>query len=575
MTRGLDVDSPTLRSWGELPEDLRTDLPENQILDSGWGRLIFGHTFRDPNRLREAMEQERPGERDIALYIRDPHVLLSLAPDFLFLDPSHTYRISFSEYDPTPPKVQPFDVDVLRSEDDVKALVQIYERLGMTPPRPGFVFEHRNDERFCYLVARSHRDGAVLGTVTGVDHKKVFDDPEVGSSLWCLSVDPQASIPRIGEALVRGLIEHFRTLGRNFLDLSVLHDNRPAIGLYERLGFRRVPVFCVKTKNAINQPLYVARDVESQLNPYGQIITREARKRGIGVEIVDAEASVFRLSHGGRSILCRESLTELASAVAMSMCEDKRVASRLLGRQGIRVAEQQPTASDEENTAFLRRHGRIVVKPAQGEQGRNVFVDISTESELERALTAIRGSGEESVLEAFIEGHDLRLVVIGDEVVASALRHPPSVVGTGRHSIRDLIEKQNRRRRAQTGGESFIPLDSETNRVLASEGYELHDILPAEHSVVVRKTANLHTGGIIEDVTERVHPELLDVAVRAAHTLGLPVAGIDLIVPDVASPEYALIEANERPGLANHEPQPTAQKFVDLLFPQTIGFERG
>ena len=457
----------------------------------------------------------------------------------------------------------------------MKALVQIYERLGMTPPRPGFVFEHRNDERFCYLVARSHRDGAVLGTVTGVDHKKVFDDPEVGSSLWCLSVDPQASIPRIGEALVRGLIEHFRTLGRNFLDLSVLHDNRPAIGLYERLGFRRVPVFCVKTKNAINQPLYVARDVESQLNPYGQIITREARKRGIGVEIVDAEASVFRLSHGGRSILCRESLTELASAVAMSMCEDKRVASRLLGRQGIRVAEQQPTASDEENTAFLRRHGRIVVKPAQGEQGRNVFVDISTESELERALTAIRGSGEESVLEAFIEGHDLRLVVIGDEVVASALRHPPSVVGTGRHSIRDLIEKQNRRRRAQTGGESFIPLDSETNRVLASEGYELHDILPAEHSVVVRKTANLHTGGIIEDVTERVHPELLDVAVRAAHTLGLPVAGIDLIVPDVASPEYALIEANERPGLANHEPQPTAQKFVDLLFPQTIGFERG
>ena len=109
MTRGLDVDSPTLRSWGELPEDLRTDLPENQILDSGWGRLIFGHTFRDPNRLREAMEQERPGERDIALYIRDPHVLLSLAPDFLFLDPSHTYRISFSEYDPTPPKVQPFE----------------------------------------------------------------------------------------------------------------------------------------------------------------------------------------------------------------------------------------------------------------------------------------------------------------------------------------------------------------------------------------------------------------------------------------------------------------------------------
>ena len=42
---------------------------------------------------------------------------------------------------------------------------------------------------------------------------------------------------------------------------------------------------------------------------------------------------------------------------------------------------------------------------------------------------------------------------------------------------------------------------------------------------------------------------------------------MDLLVPDPAAPEHVFIEANERPGLANHEPQPTAERFVDLLFP--------
>ena len=85
----------------------------------------------------------------------------------------------------------------------------------------------------------------------------------------------------------------------------------------------------------------------------------------------------------------------------------------------------------------------------------------------------------------------------------------------------------------------------------------------------VRRTANLHTGGTIEDVTDRLHPEIADAAVRAAAALGIPVTGLDFLVPDVEGPDYVFIEANERPGLANHEPQPTVERFVDLLFPET------
>jgi D-alanine-D-alanine ligase-like ATP-grasp enzyme len=85
----------------------------------------------------------------------------------------------------------------------------------------------------------------------------------------------------------------------------------------------------------------------------------------------------------------------------------------------------------------------------------------------------------------------------------------------------------------------------------------------------VRKTANLHTGGTIHDVTPELSETLRVASIEAARVLEIPVVGLDLLVPDVSGEDYVIIEANERPGLANHEPQPTAEKFIDLLFPHS------
>ena len=95
-------------------------------------------------------------------------------------------------------------------------------------------------------------------------------------------------------------------------------------------------------------------------------------------------------------------------------------------------------------------------------------------------------------------------------------------------------------------------------------------ILPEGETLQVYSTANLHTGGTIHDVTDELHPELRDAAITAAKIIDIPLVGLDFMVRSVSEPDYVIIEANERPGLANHEPQPTAQKFIDLLFPQTI-----
>jgi GNAT-family acetyltransferase (TIGR03103 family) len=561
---------PSLANWQPMDEAFSAAARHNVALPCGWGRLIFGHTFSDSDELARVLCEERPGQRDIALYIRDPHVVLSKAPHELFLDPSHTFRLPLDKR-PEPGDSKAVRVRRLDREEDAVAINTLFACHHMAPIDPVFVWRQRDSAQIVYLVAEDVETGAVVGCVTGVDHVAAFNDPEGGSSLWTLAVHPDARHPGIGKALALTLAEHFAGLGRSFMDLSVLAENENAIRLYEKLGFHRVPVFCIKHKhNPINEDLYVAPDQRLAMNPYATIITDEARKRGISLEVLDAERGYFKLIFGGRTVTCRESLTTLTSAIAMSRCADKRLTCEILGQAGLRVPESRFAGDDTDaDREFLARHGSVVVKPLIGEQGQGIAVDIADEDEVRIAIARARQVCSDVLLEQYVEGHDLRIVVIGDEVVAAALRRPPVIVGNGKNTIRELVEKLSRRRSAATGGESSIPLDEETERAVTRAGHSWHTVLPEGEHLAVRKTANLHTGGSLEDVTDEIHPVLAEAAVRAAQAIEIPVTGLDFLVPYHRGEDYVIIEANERPGLANHEPQPTAEKFLDLLFPRS------
>ncbi len=543
----------------------------NVAVDCGWGRVIMAHTYDDPKAVVEAMTNERRGTRDIAFYVIDPHVILAAAPQNLFLDPSHTYRLWLASYKPAPPVRRGYRVRRLRRPEDATAVSDLYSRRQMVPVADEFLWKGRASRVRTYVVAEDRASNEIIGTVTGIDHVEAFEDPEGGSSLWCLAVDPQARHPGIGESLVRYLIEHYQARGRQYMDLSVIHSNHEAIALYEKLGFQRVPVFAVKRRNAINEPLYTGPRPDEGLNPYAGIIAGEARRRGIKVDVLYAEQGYLRLTFGGRSIVCRESLSELTSAVAMSRCADKAVTQRVLSEFGLPVPEQRLAADHESNSQFLERHGALVVKPADGEQGHGISVNVRDAATLEKAVNEAHRYCQRVLLERHCSGQDLRIIVIGDEVVAAATRQPPRVAGDGRRRIRELIDKLSRRREAATGGESSIPIDDETRRCVAEAGYNLDDVLPAGEEITVRAAANLHTGGTIHDVTEQLHPALADAAKRAAAALQIPVVGLDFLVDAPDQPEFVIIEANERPGLANHEPQPTAERFIDLLFPASCG----
>lgn len=563
----------TLGLHDASPPHLVASMGKDVELELGWGRVIFGQTFADSAALVGALRNEAPGRRDVCIYARESHVVVAAAPTELFLDPSHTYRLRFSgspQESAQPP--QGVTVRTLNSPAEADAMNRVTVRCGMVPaPVETIWHNHLHVDAVTYLVAVRNDDGAVIGTVTGVDHEILFSDPERGASLWALAVDPAAALPGVGEALTRAVADRFHRQGRAYLDLSVAHDNAGAIGLYEKLGFRRVPVLVIKRKNTINEPLFTSPpETVDDLNPYARIIAEEALRRGILVEVLDAETGEMRLSLGGRSVVTRESLSEYTSAVSMCRCDDKRLTRRLVKEAGIVVARARLATFDDDDYAFLDEVREVVVKPCRGEQGKGITVGVTADDgpqELAAALARAREQHPEVLIEERVHGDDLRLLVIDGRVVAAALRMPPEVIGTGRHSVRELIEAESRRRAAATDGESRIPMDDVTEQTVAKEGWSLDEVLPEGTRLRVRATANLHQGGKLHDVTGQVNPELCQVAVKAAEVIGIPVAGIDLLVEDVTAADYAFIEANERPGLANHEPQPTAAAFIDFLFP--------
>ncbi|QDG78882.1 GNAT family N-acetyltransferase [Labrenzia sp. PHM005] len=298
-----------MRDHGMKP-DYRADeadVPVNQTINCGWGRLLFGSTFTEPDDLVTALRDEGPDRRDIALYVRDPHVVVGLAPQELFLDPSHTFRLNLSTYRAAKDSRKGFTVRRMSSRSDAEQINALYASRGMVLVSEDFFWSELDPREITVLVAEEDETGDIVGTAMGVDHQRATGGAELGSSLWCLAVSPQARFPGIGEALVRRLAEVFQARGNPHMDLSVLHDNDHAIALYEKLGLERVPVFTVKSKKPINEALYAGPAMEENLNLYATLFVNEARRRGISAEIIDAEGGFFRLSYGGRSIRYRVS----------------------------------------------------------------------------------------------------------------------------------------------------------------------------------------------------------------------------------------------------------------------------
>ncbi|GAB3362830.1 MULTISPECIES: cyanophycin synthetase [Giesbergeria] len=319
-------------------------------------------------------------------------------------------------------------------------------------------------------------------------------------------------------------------------------------------------------------------DEDERLGPSTGAIVEAAVARGIPYRRL-TQGSLVQFGWGSKQRRIQAAELDSTSAVAESIAQDKDLTKRLLHAAGVPVPLGRPVESMDEAWAVALEVGLpVVVKPQDGNQGKGVTVNITERAQLDDAYRVAEEYGTVMV-ERFLPGHDYRLLVVGDHLVAAARREPPQVLGDAIHTVRELVDLVNldpRRGEGHATSLTKIRLDDIAVARLAAQGLTPDSIPAKGQRVVLRNNANLSTGGTATDVTDDVHPDLAARAVAAAQMIGLHICGVDLVCESVLHPIEeqggGIVEVNAAPGLRMHlapsygKPRNVGQAMINELF---------
>ncbi len=316
--------------------------------------------------------------------------------------------------------------------------------------------------------------------------------------------------------------------------------------------------------------------------PSTQALIDEAIGRDIPFIRLD-RYSLVQLGQGTHQQRIRATMTSRTSGIAVDIASDKKLTNRLLDSAGLPVPRSEVVETEDEAVEAANRLGYpCVLKPLDGNHGRGVALDLRDEAAVRAAFpTALAESRSRDVIvETYITGRDYRCLVIGGKLAAVAERVPAGVTGDGEHTVRELVEATNDDPRRGIGHEKVltrIRLDQIAEAVLEGQGYALESVPLDGASVKLALTGNMSTGGTSIDRTIEAHPDNIEIAETAARVVGLDIAGIDFICPDIEEPVRetggGIVEVNAAPGFRMHthptegEPQYVARPVIDLLFP--------
>ncbi len=320
-------------------------------------------------------------------------------------------------------------------------------------------------------------------------------------------------------------------------------------------------------------------DEDIRLGPSTGAIVQAAVLRGIPYHRL-TEGSMVQFGWGSRQRRIQAAETDNTSAIAEAIAQDKELTKELLHAAGVPVPHGRSVRDAEDACqAASDLGGPVVVKPRDGNQGKGVAVNIQTREEILLAFAAAHEICSDVIVERYLSGHDFRLLVIGNQMVAAARRAPPTVIGDGEQSVIELIEQVNRDPRRGDGHATSltkIRLDELALATLAKQGYAAHSIPPKGTPVVLRNNANLSTGGSATDVTEDVHPQMAARAVEAAQVAGLDICGVDVVcesvIKSLEEQGGGIVEVNAAPGLRMHiqpsfgKGRPVGEAIISTMF---------
>ena len=300
-------------------------------------------------------------------------------------------------------------------------------------------------------------------------------------------------------------------------------------------------------------------DEDVRLGPSTGAIVQAAVARGIPYRRL-TEGSLVQFGWGSKQRRIQAAETDLTSAVAEAIAQDKELTKTLLRAAGVPVPlGRSVTDADDAWLAAREIGGLVVVKPRDGNQGKGVAVKLRTEEEVKAAFRVAAEISDDVMVERYLPGHDYRFLVIGDKLVAAARREPPLVIGDGKRTIRELVDHVNSDPRRGTGHATSltkIRFDEIALATLANQGFDAESVPAKGKRVILRNNANLSTGGTATDVTDDVHPEVAERAIAAARNIGLDICGVDVVCENVLEPLEAqsggIVECNAAPGLRMH-----------------------
>jgi cyanophycin synthetase len=319
-----------------------------------------------------------------------------------------------------------------------------------------------------------------------------------------------------------------------------------------------------------------------ELGPSTASLVKAAQEREIPFLRLN-KYSLVQFGHGKYQQRIQATITSKTPHIAVEISCDKEDTHNLLRDLGLPVPQQRLAYSEREAARGAARIGfPVVVKPLDANHGRGVSINLVDEDQVRAAYGVARENarGRSVLVESFIEGMDHRMLVVNDELVAVAKRVPGHVVGDGQHSIEQLIETVNEDPRRGIGHEKVLTrleLDHQAERLMEKDGVDKDTVLPEGEDFYLRSTANLSTGGTAIDMTDVVHPDNREMAVRAVQAVGLDVGGVDFLTSDITQSYKevggAIVEVNAAPGFRMHvapsegEPRDVSGKVMDMLFP--------
>jgi cyanophycin synthetase len=321
---------------------------------------------------------------------------------------------------------------------------------------------------------------------------------------------------------------------------------------------------------------------EQRLGPSTAAIVAAARRRHIPVLRIKPSSSLIQLGYGVYQKRIQASETSQTSAIAVDICQEKPLTNHLLRQVGVPVPDGRTVQSPDEAWSAAQEIGLpVVVKPAEGNQGKGVSINLTSEEQVTAAYAFARAHGETVLVERYVDGDDYRLLVVNGKLVAASCRSAAQVIGDGAHTVRELTELLNadpRRRPGHGGTLTRVEVNGAVELTLEQQGFTLESRPEVGQVVKLRRNSNLSTGGTATDVTDEVHPSNARLAELAAQILTLDVAGIDMVCRDISRPLNsqggAIVEVNAAPGLRMHlhptngQPRDVGEPIVEMLYPE-------